>query len=116
MHILPFVDQPDDEPFWVSREAFAIHFDQDDFVHERVVREVTSAYRREWFPHINGVAKFQIAVVTFVGGKTQFINGRHRTAVLLPHLKELPIALATRLLTPAQLALSRSDTQAQDGP
>jgi hypothetical protein len=104
MQVLPFVDQPDDEPFWVSREAFAAHFDQDDFILMRDVKAVAPVYRRDWFPRIDGTEMFQIAVVTIIGSQTQFINGRHRTAVLLPYLKELPIALATRLLTPAQRA------------
>ena len=94
MLIPPHVDHPDDEPFWISKEVFSTYFDQDDFVRMRHVERVSSTYRPEWFPLVDGVRRFQLPVVSFVSGRTQFINGRHRTAVLLDYLEELPFALA----------------------
>jgi len=105
MLILPFVDQPTDEPFWISKDAFRAYFDQHDFNFYREAEVVHLAYRRDWFIDLNGVSKFVLPIVTFIGSKTQFINGRHRTIVLFPHLAELPIALATTHLSPSQIAL-----------
>lgn len=93
MLILPYVDHPDDEPFWISKAVFATYFDQDDLVKMRHVERVSSTYRPEWFPLVDGARRFQLPIVSFVSGRTQFINGRHRTAVLLDYLEDLPFAL-----------------------
>lgn len=81
-----------DEPFWVPRSVFYQHFDQDDFLCRESI-DVVSSYLASWFyiPE-DGKLRFELPAVHFVAGKTQFINGRHRTAVLLSHLDTLPIA------------------------
>jgi hypothetical protein len=95
MRILPFVNLSTDEPFWVSRAVFLLAFDQVDFVC-REAQNIAPAYRSEWFERSDPTEpRFILPVVQVVAGKTQFINGRHRSAVLLAHLEELPVAFAT---------------------
>jgi hypothetical protein len=81
-------------PFWVTREAFLEHFDQVDFLC-RESKKVEASYLAAWFhtPE-DGITRFLLPTVQFVAGKTQFISGRHRTAVLLPYMKNLPIAFS----------------------
>ncbi len=105
MQVLAFVNDLRDEPFWISRKAFLAYFDQEEFVRNRAVRDVTQAYRRDWFKDRCGRLKFILPAVTYVGDKTQFIGGRHRIAVLLQLMPELPIALATYQFSPRQLCL-----------
>jgi hypothetical protein len=94
MRCYPDLTKYDDEPFWVSREVFLQHFDQDDF-HDRGSKDVVHSYLAEWFhTPTDGTPRFMLPTVQFIAGKTQFINGRHRTAVLMLYLDELPIAFA----------------------
>jgi hypothetical protein len=94
MRCLPELTRNDDECYWVTRQAFFQHFDQNDFLCRKSA-DVTASYLSEWF-HTpkDGILHFMLPTIQFVGGKTQFINGRHRTAVLLPYLDELPFAFA----------------------
>ena len=105
MLALPYISLPSDHPFWISREVFFTHFDQHDFVFYRDVECVELAFRSDWFLRENTRLKFILPVVSYAGDKTQFINGRHRVAVLLQVLQEIPIALASESLSPAQLQL-----------
>ncbi|OFZ97308.1 MAG: hypothetical protein A3H35_13070 [Betaproteobacteria bacterium RIFCSPLOWO2_02_FULL_62_17] len=94
-----------DEPFLVSRDAFLRLFDQHDF-HCRDRKKVEPAYSEEWFTGVSGeIRGFLLPAVQFIAGKTQFISGRHRTAVLLPYLTELPIAFATINPVPEEFRL-----------
>lgn len=94
MRCLPELTLNSDVPFWVTREVFLQHFDQDDFLC-RESTKVISSYLAEWFHKpANGPMRFKLPTVQFVAGKTQFISGRHRTAVLLPYLNEFPVAFA----------------------
>jgi hypothetical protein len=95
MLVYPYVDSPRDCPYWISNKDFDTYFDQHDFMNNRDVKYVTPAYRRDWFFEKNNRLNFILPVVSFVGVSTQFINGRHRVAVLLTELTELPIALDT---------------------
>ena len=99
MRCLPQLTKIDDEPYWVTRKAFLQHFDQSDFrCRESLV--ITPSYLSEWFySKPDGTLHFMLPTVHFVAGKTQFINGRHRTAVLLPYLEELPFAFAVSTKT-----------------
>ena len=106
MRCLPGLTQNSDTPFWVTRNAFLEHFDQADFLC-RESGAVIPAYLAAWFHKPKGGAdQFCLPVVMFIAGKTQFINGRHRTAVLLPYLEELPIAFS-QFNKPPQDFLSR---------
>jgi hypothetical protein len=94
MICLPYVTVVTDEPFWVPKTIFFEHFDQNDFLCRESV-DVTSSYLASWFyTPDDGKRRFELPAVHFVSGKTQFINGRHRTAVLLPYLDNLPIAFS----------------------
>ena len=94
MHCLPDVTLNTDSPFWVSREVFFKYFDQVDFF-RREFTNVVPSYLAAWFhTREDGNIRFILPTVMFVDDKTQFISGRHRTAVLLPHLKDIPIAFS----------------------
>jgi hypothetical protein len=94
MHCLPSLTLDSDIPFWVTREAFFEHFDQIDFLCRKSTK-VEAFYLAAWFhtPE-DGITRFLLPTVQFVANKTQFISGRHRTAVLLPYMKDLPIAFS----------------------
>ena len=92
------LDTDTDTAFWVSKDKFFECFDQHDFVFYRDIKSVTQGYLKDWFyTNPNGTKCFVLPTVSFVNDKTQFINGRHRTAVLLEHLNELPFAFAKPL-------------------
>ena len=96
LRCLPYVDLPTDAPWWVAKSAFFAHFDQKDFLC-RHMKNVTDAYLEEWFHDGSpGALYFKIPPVSVINGKTQFITGRHRTAVLLGHLERIPLAFAMR--------------------
>lgn len=90
MRCLPGLTIASDNPFWVPRKSFLAEFDQEDF-HRREARNVTPAYLTDWFSP-GDPPRFMLPAVQFVGGQTQFISGRHRIAVLLPYLFELPMS------------------------
>ena len=96
MQVFAQVNKQTDIPFWVKRDDFYRYFDQDDFLC-RDVHDVQNAYLKDWFSfHENGVVRFYIPVVGLLkGGRTDLISTRHRLAVLLPHLEELPFVFAT---------------------
>ena len=98
MIALPYLTLASDEPYWVMRETFLSAFDQEDFAFREVLK-IDHAYLSDWF-HTQDNAEFffSIPTVNIVSGKTQFINGRHRTAVLLAHMEEIPIAFDMRHL------------------
>lgn len=94
MRCLPYLTMNDDEPYWVTREVFLQHFNQDDFLFRESV-DITHSYLADWFYELGqDTPLFKLPTVGFVAGKTQFINGRHRTAVLLQYLECFPIAFA----------------------
>jgi hypothetical protein len=95
MLCFPWKDQDRDVPYWVSRQTFLSLLDQDDFEF-RDCLDVLPRYRSNWFfRHEAGKLFFILPVVQCVNGRTQFINGRHRTAVLLRYLERVPLALMT---------------------
>jgi hypothetical protein len=101
MRCLPHVDLPTDVPFWVSRSSFLQHFDQDDFLC-RQTKSVVDAYLGVWFyVDADGTRFFKIPPVSVNCGRTQFISGRHRTAVLLRYLDRIPLSFDTRHVTDA---------------
>lgn len=93
MRCLPLTSNSD-TPYWISRKAFLEHFDQEDFFC-RELKLVPASYLDAWFetPE-DGITRFLLPTVQFVAGKTQFISGRHRTAVLLPYMQNLPISFS----------------------
>ena len=95
MLVLAEVSLPTDVPYWVNRNDFFDHFDQFDF-HNREVTNVRAVYLRDWFlTDANGSVKFLIPIVSASGNRTDLIGTRHRLAVILPYLEELPFAFAT---------------------
>jgi hypothetical protein len=97
--VLPWVGLDTDEPFWITRDAFLRRFDQADF-HRREVADVQAAYLSEWFGQSASEATFfKIPTVGLLSSGTQFVYGRHRAAVLLNCLDEIPIAFAINPLS-----------------
>jgi hypothetical protein len=89
---LPELTKDSDLPFWISRTSFYKHFDQEDFL-QRDAQDVDPSYLDDWFnTDIDGTKYFILPTVQFISDETQFINGRHRTAVLLSYLDEIPLA------------------------
>jgi hypothetical protein len=94
MLCIPELTLNSDRPYWVTRDSFYSYFDQEDFLN-RTKLSVAHAYLSDWFHKTEaGDLHFYIPTVGVVAGKTQFINGRHRAAVLLYYLDEIPIAFA----------------------
>ncbi len=97
MRCLPYVHLETDVPFWVSKSSFLQHFDQYDFLHWRAATNVVDAYLEDWFKvTADGARFFKIPPVGVCSGRTVFITGRHRTAVLLKHLDRVPLSFDTR--------------------
>lgn len=101
MRCLPYIDLPTDAPWWIAKSAFYAHFDQKDFLCRRI-KDVSDAYLEDWFHDDQARTRFfKIPPVSVSNGKTQFISGRHRTAVLLQHLDCIPISFHMREISDA---------------
>jgi hypothetical protein len=95
MRVYPVVNSEKDQPFWIKKSVFYERFDQADFLNRNVER-VCQVYLSDWFYlEDEGRRMFFIPVVGALGGRTDMIGTRHRLAVILPHMDELPIAFAT---------------------
>lgn len=96
MRCLPDLTTTHESPFWVNRDSILEYFSQAD-LQCRECRTIVPAYLAEWFytPE-DGVLRFILPTVQFLSCKrtTEFINGRHRTAVLMQVLNEIPIAFS----------------------
>lgn len=95
MKCTPTLTLDTDSPFWVTRDVFERVFDQADF-RCRNQELIEGNYSKHWF-YVDefGSNRFLLPTVNLVSGKTQFINGRHRTAVLFERIDRIPIAFVT---------------------
>lgn len=100
MQVFVGINLATDLPYWIKRDDFFRYFDQGDFMN-REVKEVQLAYLKDWFYEDDSGAKrfFYIPVAGAIGRRTDLISSRHRLAVLLPYLEDLPIAFATAYLS-----------------
>jgi len=97
MNCIPELTVESDRAFWVSRDVFELAFDQSDF-HRRNAQEIDANYSKHWFRvDSHGTSWFKMPTVHVVSGATQFINGRHRTAVLFGQIDRIPVAFAEGL-------------------
>lgn len=80
-----------DALFIVTKEAFLKCFSIEDF-ENRDRLDTEDAYLKDWFYTKEEKTYFIPPPVNFVGGRTQFISGRHRTDVLFRHLDEIVMA------------------------
>ena len=97
MKVYAYFNLPEDKPYLINIHDFKKYFDQDDFVN-RDCFNVKDAYLSSWFSvDEENRQVFILPTVQFVNGRTQFINGRHRTAVLINYMELIPIALAMPL-------------------
>ena len=93
----PDMTRDSDKPYWVPLDVFEQRFDQDDYLC-RDLKHVPDQYLSNWFhEEQDGRRFFILPTVYIISGRTEFISGRHRTAVLSRHLQELPIAFAEGL-------------------
>lgn len=86
----PSTNREDDAVFWVPRSVFDLNFDLNDF-RDREVINIDLGYMSEWFFDDNGKVYFDLPVINFINGKTQFVNGRHRTEVLYRLIDCIPM-------------------------
>ena len=91
-----------DPLFWVEKNKFYDNFDLLDFNENREVRDVKDFYLNDWFGFDKrDKAVFYVAPVRLkVNGKTEFLGGRHRTAVLLNHLDVIPLGFVRGSIPP----------------
>lgn len=81
-----------DALYWMPKEMFFGFIDQEDFIENREVAQTADVYSSAWFyKNDSGAMVFIPPIIHVMSGKTQFINGRHRTSVLLRHLSNIPI-------------------------
>jgi hypothetical protein len=91
---LSYTDHCCDSSYFIPKDKFLILFDQSDFTN-RKCQNVRSEYRSDWFVKNDYNENcFILPVVAFINNRTQFINGRHRTAVLLKYMDLIPLTLA----------------------
>lgn len=108
MLVFPAINCNGDKPFWVSRKVFFERFDQADFLN-RDVEDVTQAYLEDWFYYKDPECRmFYIPVVGAIGRRTDLIGSRHRLAVIIPHLEEIPFAFALANLSTESLGFLNS--------
>jgi hypothetical protein len=94
MNCIPELTLESDRAFWVSRDLFEREFDQRDF-RCRDSQEIDVNYSKHWiYEDSHGTLWFRVPTVHIVSGATQFINGRHRTAVLFGQIDRIPVAFA----------------------
>jgi hypothetical protein len=107
LRCLPYVHLDTDAPWWVTKASFFQHFDQNDFLNRRV-QNVIDAYLEDWFHYESADTRFfKIPPVSVINGRTQFISGRHRTAVLLRHLDRIPLSFDMRFVSEVDLRWMR---------
>jgi len=83
-----------DRAFWVTHDVFYSEFNQKDF-YFRNKELVDNNYSKHWFfLDKSGVHWFLLPTIQMISGSTQFINGRHRTAVLIQNIDRLPMAFS----------------------
>lgn len=93
-----------DKAFWVTRDVFEREFDRSDFRcrnSQIIERKYSSHWLRE---DSRGAVWFIVPTVQMISGATQFINGRHRAAVLFHEMTRVPIAFT---MGPAQELANR---------
>ena len=76
-----------DEYFVLNRDDFNEYVDRDDFNCRKAVH-LEHKFHKNWFDSDN---KFLPPILYFNRRKIQFINGRHRTALLFEFLPEIPV-------------------------
>lgn len=82
-----------DQGFWVKRAIFLQRLDRKDF-ECREVQNIEDRCLAAWFcREIDGPDRFILSAFYLEDCLFRCINGRHRTAVLLQHLDEVPISV-----------------------
>lgn len=92
----PELAVPSDRPYWIRRAGFQEVVHHDNYLCRDVQRVHAMAYLDEWFVDEGPGSRlrFRLPAVYLDGGRIKFINGRHRTAVLVEHMELLPMAFS----------------------
>ena len=94
INCIPDLTAENDRAFWVSRDIFEREFDQRNF-YCRDSQEIDANYSKHLFyEDSQGKLQFRVPTVQVLSGATQFINGRHRVAVLFRQIDRIPVAFA----------------------
>ncbi len=95
MLCLPEITVSTDSPIWIKRDDFLrlVHFQ--NYMCRDVQQIHPNAYLTDWFrpSEHGGISLFSLPSILLKDGRITFINGRHRTAVLVEHLESLPMAI-----------------------
>lgn len=82
-----------DKAYFITKNDFLSNFNQNDyFCRESII--IKQQYLSSWFYTEKEQKWFYVPTVNFIGEETQFINGRHRTAVLFNEINVIPMAFA----------------------
>ena len=81
--------ETDDGFFTITRQAFHLNVDTNDFVC-RKVRDIEHVFSVDWFDEGEPL-HFHPPICFIKNGKIKFINGRHRTELLLKYLEKIPV-------------------------
>ena len=82
-----------DRPFWIKGVELLLRVDQEDFACRE--SQIKPVYLANWFySTTGGERRFLLPAFYLKRGRVYFVNGRHRTALLLDHLDLLPMSLA----------------------
>ena len=91
---LPEITASADRPIWIRRDDFLRFVHVQNYLCRDVQQVHPNAYLTDWFrPLEHGGVSFSLPSVYLKDGRIAFINGRHRTAVLIEHLELLPMAI-----------------------
>jgi hypothetical protein len=84
-----------DRPIWITRGDFHRRAHVQNYLCRDVQDVHTNAYLADWFRRSSsagGGLHFYLPSIALERGLITFINGRHRTAVLLAHVELIPMA------------------------
>jgi hypothetical protein len=93
----PEITAATDRPIWIARGDFDRYVHRQNFLCRDVQHVHTDAYFADWFQSsgTGGPLHFCLPSIALERGLITFINGRHRTAVLLAHVELIPMAVVT---------------------
>jgi hypothetical protein len=96
MRCRPLTTKATDIAFWLARSEFLRLVHTENYLCREIQHSYTGAYLKDWFTEPVGaeLPGLWLPTVHLSKGRIAFINGRHRTSVLLEHLDRLPMAMA----------------------
>lgn len=88
-----YLESENEDPlFWITKREFEIYISQKDFIENRDQKDVENKFSEDCFDSKDKRIFFPASVAILREDRTtQFINGRHRTAVLLKFIDPIPL-------------------------